>query len=156
MARFELLNSQNAFFDGHRKMDASETSVYRGYIASVDNDDGELITEDGSHKIIGLFYDFMSLVEYPTTENLAQLIGKNCNIVSGVFDCILSADLFSEGTLPAIGDAVYNKADGSGKWDHTSSNTVNLGTCIGTQVLRDETGATATGAVIRCIIPISG
>ena len=148
--RFDVLNAADAIFDGTHKLDSGVTvPVYNGYVAVLQTD-GDVVPDDGSLRILGLFYEFMPMEEYPTTDDLQDyLTGEYCNVVTGRFMGLVSAEHFSEGTLPAIGDLIYNKGDGSGKLDHTTNGTTVLGKAVGTKSVLDETGTAATALVVQ-------
>ena len=147
MPRFDILTPQTAVYNGHYKLDANVTgSIYNGYVARV-LASGDVTTGNGTDPV-GLFYDKMALVEFPTTEDLAAYLkGKNVNVVSGHFLALVSADLFNENAIPTPGTKIYD--NGNGLLEYTNGTTAQVGVCVGQQTLMDETGQTSTAAVVE-------
>jgi hypothetical protein len=107
---FSVTMNDATQYDGRKQLASSETTVYNGFLAGFAT--GSVIVSTGSP--VGMFYDFMAMVEKPATKNLGTYLGdKYVNIVRGAFTADVGKDLFSAGALPAQDAKLYD--DGHGK-----------------------------------------
>lgn len=104
---FSVQDSQDgAIYDGNNKLNSNASSVYRGMLAGYPSG-GSLGVSTGS-AVYGQFNDYLRNEEYPTTQELATyLAGKEINVVTGRYLCVMGADCFSAGAVPAVGTTLY-------------------------------------------------
>jgi hypothetical protein len=108
---FSVATPDPAVYEGKHDLDPAQTTVYNGYLAAL-NSSGSVIISTGSP--IGMFYDKMAMVRFPTSSNLgAYLVGNKVNIAVGFFKAFVGKDLFSTGALPTQNAKLYD--DGAGK-----------------------------------------
>lgn len=130
---FAVATPNAAIYDGRHKFDYGETTAtYNGYLAALESSQGSLILSTGSP--IGQFYDFMSDIELPASANLATyMTNRYTNVVEGVYQAFVGKDLFEEGTLPAVTDAIYVGPTTEYLLSHTLGST-RIGTCMQTGI----------------------
>lgn len=118
-------------------LDAGVTgTLVNGMVAHLASD-GEVVyaaTTNG----IGVFYDFLSNIEPPSTANLVQLAGKQVTVVLGRFEALLTADLFDSGTAPTTPGAALYLDNVSGYVALSGTN--KCGYFKGTETTRSVTG----------------
>ena len=104
--RYFQVNQPDRVADGTNKLNASSTGVYRGMLAGWPSG-GSLGTSTGSAPY-GQFYDFLRLEEHPTGEDLGPyLSGKEINVATGKYMCLVGPDLFASGAIAAVGSQLY-------------------------------------------------
>ncbi len=145
---FQVLDSQNAIYDGKHKLSSSQTAaIYNGYVATI-NASGDLVLANGSDPY-GLFYDHLALEEYPTGENLTTyLTGEYCNVVTGKFRALCASFMFSAGSLPSPGALLRDNQDG--RITTTGSNAI-IGRCLDNTV---SVGGDSTVALCLFEFPV--
>lgn len=98
--------TQGGIKDGVHKLNTGSSGVYRGMLAGWPSG-GSLGVSTGSTPY-GQFYDFLRLEEHPTTQDLGSYLdGKEVNVVTGKFVCLVGPDLFDGGSIPAVGSKLY-------------------------------------------------
>jgi hypothetical protein len=147
---FNVLDARNAELDGANKLNASSTGVYRGMLAGWPSG-GSLGTSTGSAPY-GQFYDYLRVEELPTSEDLGTyLSGKEINIVTGKFMCLVGPDLFVAGSVPAVGTKLYpgtaGKLDTAQNWSGATC----IGKCVAQHTVADA-GGSGSFTAARCIM----
>ena len=98
--------TQGGIKEGAFKLNSGSSGVYRGMLAGWPSG-GSLGTSTGSAPY-GQFYDYLRLEEHPTSEDLATyLIGKEINVVTGKFNCLVGPDLFASGSVASVASQLY-------------------------------------------------
>jgi hypothetical protein len=150
---FSILNSDHAIFEGKHILQSTGT-IYNGNLCMLTNGGGtggSLVISTGS--AIGMFFDMMSMVELPTSNELVSHIGgKPCNYAFGTFEALLGPDLFYGGSLPAAGDVLYDF--GNGTIDASARGraiTLAIGKCMdATPTVRAAGSVTNTDTLALC------
>lgn len=98
--------TQGGIKQGTHKLNTGSSGVYRGMLSGWPSG-GSLGTSTGSTPY-GQFYDFLRLEEHPTTQDLGSFLdGKEVNVVTGKFYCLVGPDLFASGSIAAVGSKLY-------------------------------------------------
>jgi hypothetical protein len=98
--------TQGGIKSGVSKLNTGSSGVYRGMLAGWPSG-GSLGTSTGSNPY-GQFDDYLRLEEYPTSEDLGTyLSGKEVNVVTGKYYCLVGPDLFAAGSIASIGSKLY-------------------------------------------------
>lgn len=146
---FQVLTPQQSIHDGKFKMaasaSASGTTIYNGMVAKLDASGDLVLSTSSDENHVGLFYDTKALTYKPTTKELStDLWGKRCGIVTGTFEALVGPELFSAGTIAAIGSKLY--ATTGGKYTTSGSNAI--GFVVDNAVtLQDPAGSYSVGRV---------
>ncbi len=125
---FQVLDSRNGLPDGHHMMATTQTAaIYNGYIAAIDSA-GYAHLYDGTEDSYGLFYDFMAMEEYPTSDNLTTyLTGEYVTVMGGgPFRALVGTHAFAAGTLPAANTLLCAGSTGL----ITTTGTCIIGRCV--------------------------
>jgi hypothetical protein len=130
---FAVATPEQAIYDGRHQLNINlSTATYNGYLVALEALQGSLILATGSP--LGQLYEFMSLTELPASVNLATYMpGHYTNMVTGVYEAFVGKDLFEEGTVPTVGDAIYAGTTLNYLLNHTAGST-RLGTCMQTGI----------------------
>jgi len=131
---FSVATPDPSIYDGKHNLDASETTVYNGYLAAL-NASGEVIISTGSP--IGMFYDKMALERFPASSNLATYLGdEKVNYVTGFFKAFVGKDLFSAGAMPTVNAKLYD--NGAGKLGLAGSTAIGVAEIVDISIQHPE------------------
>lgn len=139
---FQILTTNAAVFISHLVLDDGVTSIKRGHLVRYDATAGGWVLGNDANGAQGLAYDFLSLQEFPTTDNLATyLAGKPMTVATGTFLALVPKSYFASGSLPTdIGTLLASADNGllavAGAGDHV------VGRYLGAKALRTMTGGT--------------
>ena len=149
---FNVLNAHNAQLDGVNKLNTGSSGVYRGMLAGWPSG-GSLGTSTGSAPY-GQFYDYLRMEELPTSEDLATyLAGKEINVVTGTYMCLVGPDLFASGSIPSVGDQIYPGTSGLLDTTQNWPGVKPIGKCVGTATIADH-GGDGSFTAARCIMDL--
>jgi len=153
---FQVLDSELVHLDGHHKINSSATEACMKPGCAVKFTSGELIeTDDGDtpcgllYGLHGEAYDYMRNDSKTKYTNFKT--GDYVTIVYGGFVAQVSADRFTSGSLPSVGNAIY--AAVSGLLATSSSSGPQIGQVTALDPVSQADGATANVARIRFEIP---
>ena len=142
--------TQGGIKDGVSKLNTGSSGVYRGMLAGWPSG-GSLGTSTGSAPY-GQFYDYLRLEEHPTSEDLGTyLSGKEVNVVTGKYICLVGPDLFTAGAVAAVGTKLYpgtaSLLDTAQNWPSVSV----IGKVVSHVTVADAGGAGSFTAA-RCVM----
>jgi hypothetical protein len=129
----------------------SGADIYNGYVAHrIAGGSVQGGLNGGSP--IGLFYDFLSHEEVPTTQELSVYrAAKKIGYVTGTFETLADAAMFSGGSAPTVDAAIYGDA-ADGKLAITG--TTKIGKVMGLHV--QTRSASGNVNLWRCRFDITG
>lgn len=140
--------------DGQNKLNASSSGVYRGMLAGWPSG-GSLGTSTGSIPY-GQFHDYLRLEELPQSEDLATyLCGKEINVVNGEYLALIGPDLFTAGSIPAVGTELYPGTAGLLDTTQNWPSVKVIGRCVAHHTVADSLGTGSfSAALCRMRLPV--
>lgn len=136
--------------DGVNKLVSTASGIYRGMLAGWPSG-GSLDASTGSDPY-GMFHDYLRLEEHPTNEALeSYLAGKEINVATGKFICMVGPDLFTAGSVASVGDDLYpgtaSLLDTAQNWPGVAK----IGTVLSHHTVADA-GGSGSFTAARCIM----
>ena len=136
--------------DGLNKLNSGSSGVYRGMLAGWPSG-GSLGTSTGSTPY-GQFHDYLRLEEHPTSEDLATyLCGREINVVTGKYLCLVGPDLFASGSVAAVGTDLYPGTAGLLDTAQNWPSVGKIGRVVGHTTIADSLG-TGSFTAARCLM----
>lgn len=136
--------------DGTQKLNTGSSGVYRGMLAGWPSG-GSLGVSTGSTPY-GQFDDFLRLEEHPTSTDLgAYLDGKEVAIRTGKYFCLVGPDLFTAGSIAAVGTDLYPGTAGLLDTAQNWAGVEKIGTVVSHVTVADAGGSGSFDAA-RCLM----
>ncbi len=138
--------------DGVHKLNTGSSGVYRGMLAGWPSG-GSLGTSTGSNPY-GQFHDYLRLEEHPTSEDLSTyLCGKEINVVTGKYICLVGPGLFASGSVPSVGTKLYPGTAGLLDTAQNWPSVAVIGKVVGHVTIADF-GGSGSFTAARCVMDL--
>jgi len=142
--------TQEGIKDGTNKLNTGSSGVYRGMLAGWPSG-GSLGTSTGSTPY-GQFDDYLRLEEHPTSEDLGSYLdGKEVNVATGRYVCLVGPDLFAAGSIAAVGTKLYPGTAGLLDTAQNWAGVQTIGKVVSHVTIADF-GGTGSFTAARCVM----